>query len=202
MGAVLGQPGGALGPNTAAVDAGDTLVKSVFGNLHDFTLSPRASTWQRSRPWGSTATVTVPHPVSVIGWPGLVAILTVRHGALGGHLPSGTGVGTLQAGVGQQHHPRRAPDTGCALGAQRAVAPYALRNRRGCFFFIYVEFSKELRDDIVGGRHHAHLPPVAPAPRQGRWAVPGRPRRDRGGQHGAGALLRDHSRRRQQSRRT
>ena len=38
MGAVLGQPGGALGPNTAAVDAGDALVKSIFGALHDFTL--------------------------------------------------------------------------------------------------------------------------------------------------------------------
>ena len=38
VGAVLGQPGGALGPNTAAVDAGDALVKSVFGAVHSFTL--------------------------------------------------------------------------------------------------------------------------------------------------------------------
>ena len=38
VGAVLGQPGGALGPNTAAVDAGDALVKSIFGALHGFTL--------------------------------------------------------------------------------------------------------------------------------------------------------------------
>ena len=38
VGAVLGQPGGALGPNTAAVDAGDALVKSIFGALHNFTL--------------------------------------------------------------------------------------------------------------------------------------------------------------------
>ena len=37
VGAVLGQPGGALGPNTAAVDAGDALVKSVFVALHSFT---------------------------------------------------------------------------------------------------------------------------------------------------------------------
>ena len=38
VGAVLSQPGGALGPNTAAVDAGDALVKSVFGAVHSFTL--------------------------------------------------------------------------------------------------------------------------------------------------------------------
>ena len=38
VGAVLGQPAGALGPNTAAVDAGDALVKSVFGALHSFTV--------------------------------------------------------------------------------------------------------------------------------------------------------------------
>jgi D-alanyl-D-alanine carboxypeptidase (penicillin-binding protein 5/6) len=101
VGAVLGQPGGALGPNTAAVDAGDALVKSVFGALHDFTLfAPRQHVTDIAAAWGATAPVTVAQPVSVIGWPGLVAMLTVRHGALDGAVPAGTGVGTLQAGVG------------------------------------------------------------------------------------------------------
>jgi D-alanyl-D-alanine carboxypeptidase (penicillin-binding protein 5/6) len=101
VGAVLGQPGGALGPNTAAVDAGDALVKSVFGALHDFTLfAPGQHVTDITAAWGSTAPVTVAQPVSVIGWPGLVATLTVRHGALAGAVPAGTSVGTLQAGVG------------------------------------------------------------------------------------------------------
>ena len=56
VGAVLGQPGGALGPNTAAVDAGDALVKSVFGALHSFTCSLRVSTWPTSRRLGFDGT--------------------------------------------------------------------------------------------------------------------------------------------------
>ena len=38
VGAVLGQPAGALGPNTSAVDAGDALVKSAFATLHPVTV--------------------------------------------------------------------------------------------------------------------------------------------------------------------
>ncbi|MFZ0249262.1 MAG: hypothetical protein WAL61_04900 [Acidimicrobiales bacterium] len=101
VGAVLGQPGGALGPNTAAVDAGDALVKSVFGALHAFTLfAPGQEVAGVGTAWGSTAPVTVAQPVSVIGWPGLVATLTARHEALDGAIPAGTTIGTLQAGVG------------------------------------------------------------------------------------------------------
>jgi hypothetical protein len=47
------------------------------------------------------APVTVAQPVNVIGWPGLVAMLTVRHEALDGAVPAGTTVGTLQGGVGR-----------------------------------------------------------------------------------------------------
>jgi hypothetical protein len=47
------------------------------------------------------APVTVAQPVDVIGWPGLVATLEVRHGPLDGPLPSGATVGTLRAGVGR-----------------------------------------------------------------------------------------------------
>jgi hypothetical protein len=77
------------------------LVKSVFGALHSFTLfAPGQEVADIEAPWGSTAPVTVARPVSVIGWPGLVAALTVRHGALTSSVPAGTSVGTLRAGVG------------------------------------------------------------------------------------------------------
>lgn len=102
VGAVLGQPGGALGPNTAAVDAGDALVRSVFVALHSFTIfAPGQKVAEVDAAWGSMAPVTVAQPVDVIGWPGLVATLEVRHGPLDGPLPSGATVGTLRAGVGR-----------------------------------------------------------------------------------------------------
>ena len=101
VGAVLGQPGGALGPNTAAVDAGDALVKSIFVSLHSFTLfTPGQQVGRIAAAWGSTAPLTVTQPVSLVGWPGLTATLAVRHGRLDGALVRGATVGTLQAGVG------------------------------------------------------------------------------------------------------
>jgi D-alanyl-D-alanine carboxypeptidase (penicillin-binding protein 5/6) len=102
VGAVLGQPGGALGPNTAAVDAGDALVRSVFAALHSFTVfTPGQNVAEIDAPWGSMASVTVAQPVDVIGWPGLIATLKVRHNSLDGPLPSGATVGILRAGVGR-----------------------------------------------------------------------------------------------------
>ena len=101
IGAVLGQPGGALGPNTAAVDAGDTLVRSVFAALHSFTIfTPGQRVAEVDTAWGSMAPVTVAQPVGVIGWPGLIATLGVRHRPLDGPLPSKAVVGTLRTGVG------------------------------------------------------------------------------------------------------
>lgn len=101
VGAVLGQPGGALGPNTAAVDAGDALVRSVFASVHSFTLfAPGQTVGEVDAAWGSVAPVTVAQPVNVIGWPGLVATLTVQHRPFDGALASGATVGTVRAGVG------------------------------------------------------------------------------------------------------
>ncbi len=102
VGAVLGQPGGALGPNTAAVDAGDALLRSVFYALHSVTIfAPGQKVGEVAAAWGSTATVTVAQPVDVIGWPGLVATVEVRHRILDGPIPSGAAIGTLRAGVGR-----------------------------------------------------------------------------------------------------
>jgi D-alanyl-D-alanine carboxypeptidase (penicillin-binding protein 5/6) len=101
VGAVLSQPGGGLGPNTAAVDAGDALVKSVFGALHSFTLFAAGQQAADLRAaWGSQTPVAVTQPVDVIGWPGLDATVIVRHGPLTGPVAAGVVVGTLQAGVG------------------------------------------------------------------------------------------------------
>jgi D-alanyl-D-alanine carboxypeptidase (penicillin-binding protein 5/6) len=101
VGAVLGQPGGALGPNTAAVDAGDTLVRSVFVALHSFTVfAPGQKITEVDTAWGSVAPVTAAQPVDVIGWPGLVATLEVRHPPLDGPLASGATVGVLRTGTG------------------------------------------------------------------------------------------------------
>ncbi len=101
VGTVLGQAGGAHGPTTAAVDAGDALVRSIFSALHSFTVfAPGQKVAQVDAPWGSVAPLTVARPVDVIGWPGLVATMHVRKRAVDGPVPSGVTVGTLDAGVG------------------------------------------------------------------------------------------------------
>ena len=101
VGAVLGQPGGALGPNTAAVDAGDALVKSAFAALHPFTvLMPGHTVGTVTAPWGASAPLTVTTPVSVLGWPGISVTVTTRAKAVDGALPWGAEVGTMQVGVG------------------------------------------------------------------------------------------------------
>jgi D-alanyl-D-alanine carboxypeptidase (penicillin-binding protein 5/6) len=103
VGAVLGQPGGALGPNTAAVDAGDALVKSVFAGLHSFTVfTPGQTVAEVDAPWGGSAPVTVERPINVVGWPGLTVTIAARHAALHGALPMGATVGTLHATVGSR----------------------------------------------------------------------------------------------------
>ena len=102
VGAVLGQPSGALGPNTAAVDAGDALVKSAFASLHSFTVfAPGQQAGRVVATWGAVAPVAVAQPVTVIGWPGLAVTVTARRAhSLDAPIPSGTPVGTLQAEAG------------------------------------------------------------------------------------------------------
>jgi D-alanyl-D-alanine carboxypeptidase (penicillin-binding protein 5/6) len=101
VGAVLGQPGGARGPNTAAVEAGDALVKSAFAALHSFTVfTPGQAVGTLHAPWGASAPVTVTAPVSVIGWPGLSVSIRTRTRAVDGAQPYGAQVGTGQFGVG------------------------------------------------------------------------------------------------------
>jgi D-alanyl-D-alanine carboxypeptidase (penicillin-binding protein 5/6) len=101
VGAVLGQPGGSLGPNTAAVNAGDALVKSAFASLHSYTVfAPGQKAGQVTAPWGATAPVTVAQPVTVVGWPGLTVRVTAHAHALRAPLRTGATVGTLQTEAG------------------------------------------------------------------------------------------------------
>jgi D-alanyl-D-alanine carboxypeptidase (penicillin-binding protein 5/6) len=102
VGAVLGQPGGSLGPNTAAVNAGDALVKSAFASLHTFTVfAPGQQAGEVVAPWGAMAPTTVAQPVTVVGWPGLAVSVTARRAhSLDAPIATGATVGTLQAGTG------------------------------------------------------------------------------------------------------
>ncbi len=101
VGAVLGQPGGALGPNTTAVDAGDALVKSTFAALHSFTaFAPGQKAGEVTTPWGASAPLTVTAPVNVVGWPGRAVTITAHTRPTNGALPSGASVGTIRTGAG------------------------------------------------------------------------------------------------------
>jgi D-alanyl-D-alanine carboxypeptidase (penicillin-binding protein 5/6) len=115
VGAVLGQPGGSLGPNTAAVDVGDALVKSIFTALHNYTVfTAGQKVGEVEAAWGSTAPVNVARPISVVGWPGLLVTVATHIRAVAGALPRGTTIGTLRAGVGSSSE-QVAVRTGTAL---------------------------------------------------------------------------------------
>ena len=87
VGAILGQPGGSLGPNTTAVDAGDALVKSTFAALHaDTVLAPGQNAGEVTAPWGASAPLTVAKPVDVVGWPGLAVTVTAHTQSIKGGL--------------------------------------------------------------------------------------------------------------------
>ncbi len=101
VGAVLAQPGGALGPNTTAVDAGDALVKSTFAALHSYTaFAPGQKAGEITAPWGASAPLTVSQPVSVVGWPGAAVAVSARTTTIKGALAAGAAVGTIRTGVG------------------------------------------------------------------------------------------------------
>jgi D-alanyl-D-alanine carboxypeptidase (penicillin-binding protein 5/6) len=104
VGAVLGQPAGALGYNTIAVNAGDALLKSAFAVVHPFTvLTPGQHAGEVDVPWGAAVPLTVGNPVSVIGWPGLVVTVLTRPHTLKaphGSLRTGAPVAALRAESG------------------------------------------------------------------------------------------------------
>ncbi|MGA2303876.1 MAG: D-alanyl-D-alanine carboxypeptidase [Acidimicrobiales bacterium] len=102
-GAVLGQSGPS-GPDTAAVDAGDALMKAA---LSDLTAVPILQTGrivgQLSASWGASTPVTVSQAVTVPAWPGLSVSVTARVATmLTVPVAAGTRVGSLQVHQGSR----------------------------------------------------------------------------------------------------
>ncbi len=101
-GAVLGQSG-SQGPNTAAVDAGDALMKAA---LSDLTTAPIVQAGQvvgrLSAPWGGSAPVTASRSVTVPVWSGLDRPVSARLARLTAPVAAGTAVGSLQVRSGSQ----------------------------------------------------------------------------------------------------
>jgi D-alanyl-D-alanine carboxypeptidase (penicillin-binding protein 5/6) len=95
-GAVLGQSG-PNGPDVAAVDAGDALMKAA---LSDLTVVPILQAGrvvgQLSAPWGASTPVMVSRAVTVPAWPGLRVSVTARLATLTVPVAAGTRVGSLQ----------------------------------------------------------------------------------------------------------
>jgi len=99
-GAVLGQSG-PTGPNTAAVDAGDALVRAALAAIAVVSVFPaRHVVGELSAPWGASTPIMVSEPVIVLGWPGLGVPLTARLNKLTEPLAAGSKVGFLQVRQG------------------------------------------------------------------------------------------------------
>ncbi len=96
VGAVLGQVGPS-GPNTAAVDAGDALVKAVWSSLGVHSLVPAGGVVGRlTTAWGVSTPLTASEPVAVLGWPGLTVPTVVHLDVVEPPLRAGTPVGVLR----------------------------------------------------------------------------------------------------------
>ena len=99
-GAVLGQSG-PNGPDTAAVDAGDALVRAALPAITAVPVFPAGHVvGELSAPWGASAPVMVSEPVTVLAWPGLSVPLTARLNKLTEPLAAGSKVGVLQVRQG------------------------------------------------------------------------------------------------------
>jgi len=99
-GAVLGQSG-PNGPDTAAVDAGDALLKVALPALTDVSVLPAGHVvGSLSAPWGASTPVSVSAPVTVVGWPGLRLPMTVRVTTFSVPVASGSTVGVLRVREG------------------------------------------------------------------------------------------------------
>ena len=103
VGAVLGQVGGSLGPNTSAVNAGDQLVKAAFASVSALPVfSAGQVVGQVVAPWGASTPVTASTAVSILGWPGIAVPVTLSTDVPKAPIPSGTTVGTVTVVEGAQ----------------------------------------------------------------------------------------------------
>ncbi len=101
-GVVLGQSG-PDGPNTAAVNAGDALVKAALASI---TVVPVLSAGHVAGrlvgAWGASVPVTASSSVNVIGWPGLRVSVVARPAKLTVPVAAGTSVGVVQVRQGSR----------------------------------------------------------------------------------------------------
>lgn len=93
-GVVLGQSG-PIGPDAAAVDAGDALMKAALSKLTAAPIRVGRVVGQFSAPWGASTPVTVSEAVTVPAWPGLSVNLTTRLTKFTMPVAAGTQVGWL-----------------------------------------------------------------------------------------------------------
>ena len=104
IGAVLGQPGAS--PNTAAVEAGDQLLRAAFASIRSLPLLPVGHVvGQVVEPWGASAPVVVTASEPVIGWAGLAIPFRVGVDFPPAPLKAGVAVGGLV--VDQNGHKAR-----------------------------------------------------------------------------------------------
>lgn len=99
-GAVLGQSG-PNGPNTAAVEAGDALVKAASASI---TAVPAVSAGhvvgRLAGAWGASAPLVAASSVNIVGWPGLRVSVKARPATLAVPVAAGSAVGVLQVRQG------------------------------------------------------------------------------------------------------
>jgi D-alanyl-D-alanine carboxypeptidase (penicillin-binding protein 5/6) len=101
-GVVLGQSG-PNGPNTAAVDTGDALMKAALSDLASVPiLQSGRVVGQLSAPWGASTPVMVSQAVTVAAWPGLSVSVTARLVTLTVPVATGTRVGSLEVHQGSR----------------------------------------------------------------------------------------------------
>lgn len=101
-GAVLGQSG-PDGPDTAAVDAGRTLLSAALSDLTPVAILPADRVVGRlATPWGASTPVMVSQPVTILAWPGMTVSLTARLAKLTLPLRPGSDVGSLQIREGSR----------------------------------------------------------------------------------------------------
>ncbi len=100
-GVVLGQSG-PIGPDTAAVNAGDALVKAALSDLIAVPIRVGRVVARLFAPWGASTPVTVSQAVTVPAWAGLRVLVTIRLAKFTMPVAAGTRVGWLQMHKGSR----------------------------------------------------------------------------------------------------
>jgi serine-type D-Ala-D-Ala carboxypeptidase (penicillin-binding protein 5/6) len=99
FGAVLGQEG--TSPNTAAVDAGDALVRAAFASIGAVQLAaPGQVVGTLEAPWGASTPVVATAAIDAVGWGDLEVRSSVRLHQLPSPLRAGSVIGVLSVNQG------------------------------------------------------------------------------------------------------